>query len=155
MRLEPAGALEIHYVAKNMRGDSFAEFSALYPVESRRELAGTLMVKYDRPGVYAAFIDDYPVVIGAFLDARPGVTTTLFFATDRFPQVARPLSKAVRFQVFPALQAGGIYRVETMSLVGNAATHRWLTWIGLQPEGEPVRRGLHGEYFQLFSQALV
>lgn len=156
MRIERATVAEVHYVALNMRERDFEEFSAVAPVDTREELADLLADRYGgRSDVLCGSKDGEPICIGGTIEGRPNVLTLLFFATDAFPEIALPITRFIRNELFPRYFEAGVHRVEAVSLGGYDHVHRWLQIIGLEPETGPLRAyGKRGEDFVQFSKVV-
>jgi len=153
MKIDVATDEDIRAVALQMRERDFAEFSAVTPVETREALADLLAARYGgRPDVLCASIDDGPVCIGGTIESRPNVMTLLFFATDKFPDIAIPITRFIR-RLFSGYEKAGVHRIEAVSLDDYAQMHRWLRSLGLQDETGPMRNyGKGGETFIQFAR---
>lgn len=153
MKIERATADAVRHVALNMRDRDFAEFSAVSPASSREQLAGVLSRSYGgREDVFAVYNGQTPVCIAGTIEAWPNVITLLFFATDDFPKVARPVARFFR-RLFDQYEADGVHRIQAIALDDYAQTHQWLRLFGLKAETAPMLNyGRHGEAFIQFSR---
>lgn len=144
---------DIRFVALNMRDRDHDEFSALSPATTRDELAELLVQRFTGRGtICASYALAGPVAIGAVVETRPHVMSLLFFATDKFPSIAAPLTRFIVQRLFPPLVAAGVHRIEAVALEGYEETRRWLGVLGLRPETEPLRNyGKNKEAFRLYS----
>jgi len=100
-------------------------------------------------GAVAHAADGAPVAVVNAVQVSPAVLSVGMFATDRWPEVSRPVSRwcATRFR---ALCAGtGALRAECWSMEGHREAHAWLRWLGFVPDCVAVR-GRGGERFVLF-----
>lgn len=154
MRVEHASAEDVRAVALNMRVRDLEEFSALYPCDTREELADVLAERYGgRDDVLCAREGNAPVCIGGTIETRPGVMTVLFFATEDFPKIAVSLTRFIRRELFPRYFDAGVHRIEAVSLASYGIVHNWLHALGFAPETGPLLGyGKRGEPFMLFSQ---
>lgn len=97
MKIDVATDDDIRAVALQMRERDFAEFSAVTTAATPEELADLLASRYaGRPDVLCASLDGVPVCIGGTIESRPNVMTLLFFATDRFSDIAIPITRFIR-----------------------------------------------------------
>lgn len=153
MKIEPATTDDVLAVALNMRERDYEEFSAVSPSNTREDLANRLAGRYgDRSDVICARVGANPICIGGTIEARPNVITLLFFATPDFSQIALPITKFIRKNLFPKLIAAGVHRIEAVSLAKYDQTHAWLRTIGLEPETGPMLGyGKNQEAFLQFS----
>lgn len=154
MKIEPATAAEIYDVAVDMRERDYAEISALHFADSREDLAQALARHYmNNPNVLCASQDDEPICIGGFLPLRPNVISLMMFATASLPKIGVGLTRFIKHQMFPRLEAAGVRRIEAVSLTGYDEVHDWLRLLGLEAETAPLRNfGKNGEAFIYFSK---
>lgn len=152
MRIDRATDEEIRAVALAMRGIDLEEFLAVSYATNRAELAGSLADRLGgRPDVLVFALDE-PIAIGATIEGRPSVITLLFYATERFQDIAIPLNRWITRELFPRLTGAGVHRLETIARHDNIQTHRWLRSLGLEPEtGELRGYGKNGEAFIQFA----
>lgn len=153
MRISEPTADAIRYVALHMRDRDFDEFSAVSYASSREELAADITARYDGRGdVMVADVDGEPICVGATIMARPNVVTLLFFATDRFPEIALPITRFIKRQLFPRLVKAGVHRIEAVSMSGYEHAQNWLRTLGLQQETSEMQGyGKNGEAFIQFA----
>jgi len=152
MRLEATTPENVRYVAERMRESDFREFSAVSFARDRRQLAELMTKIYgEHPGGICAYSDDEPVAIGAMVEGRPNVVTLMFFATDALNEIAIPLTRFIRNNLFPRYREEGVHRIECISIDGHTAAHRWIRLLGLECEARFPGYGKHGETFHQFS----
>lgn len=153
VRIEPASPGDVEAVALRMRERDVAEFLAVSWATTREELASSLASRYGaRPDVMCGFHDGEPACIGGTIEARPNVLTLLFFATEAFPHILFPVTRFIRNELFARLKSAGVHRIEAVSMIGHAESHRWLRTLGLEREGPPMRGyGKNGEDFVQFA----
>lgn len=153
MRIDPAGPAGIYEVAMRMRERDFEEISALMSADTREAVAEALTERYGgRDDILAVSKAGEAVCIGALVETRPNVVSALFFATERFPEVALPLTRFIRRELFPRFKAAGIHRIEASSLCDYRQMHRWLRVLGLSQETPPLAGfGKRGESFVQFA----
>lgn len=143
---------DIYAVALGMRSNDFAEFSALAWASSREELAKNLTARYGATGcILARAKDGTPVAVGDVVEIRPCVGSLLFFATDRFPEIAVPLTRFIVQRLFKELRAAGLHRIEAVSSSEHKQAHRWIKCLGLSHEATFPKYGKGGETFFQFS----
>lgn len=142
----------VGYVLNNMRLSDAKEFLAVSHAGSVEQLARDLLPKYcEHSGVICASDDLGPVAVGAMIEARPNVITLMFFATDRFPLIARKLTRFIRQRLFPRYRNIGVHRIECVSIAGYDEAHRWIEALGLTKEAELPGYGKNGETFIQFA----
>lgn len=152
MQIDIATPQEIFDVAMHMRETDFFEFTAVSPIDSREDLAMTLMERYGPSGeVICARYEGQPTAIGSLVMTRPGVATLLFYATAKFPKIALPLTRWIKWELFPRSREAGIHRIECASIDGYEQAHRWIEMLGLRREAVMHGYGKRGETFHQFS----
>lgn len=151
MRIEAARAEDARYVAERMRAKDVAEFLPLSRCETASELADLMVEQFgDHPAGYTFHLDE-PIAVGAMVEGRPNVVTLLFYATDRFPEIALPLAKFTRRVLFPRYREGGVHRIECVSIDGYEEAHKWIRLLGLDHEAEMPGFGRGGETYHQFA----
>lgn len=152
MRLEATTPENVRYVAERMRESDFREFSAVSFARTRRQLADIMERTYgEHPGGICAYSGDEPVAIGAVVEGRPNVATLMFFATDALNEIAIPLTRFIKHNLFPRYREDGVHRIECISIDGHTAAHRWIRILGLEREARFPGYGKGGETFFQFS----
>ena len=154
MKIDAPSRADILHVALAMRARDYDEFSALAFASDRDELAEALANRYaEADDVFCAYATDgEAVAVGAMVQARPGVVTLMFFATERMAEIGLALTKFITQRLFPAYRARGIHRIECVSMEGYDEVHRWIEVLGLRREAGPFRGfGKHGEGFIQFA----
>lgn len=152
MLIDRATPEDIRAVALNMRDSDFAEFAALSWASSREELAEELVGRYGASGcILARAADGEPVAVGDVVEMRPRVGSLLFYATERFPEVAVPLTRFIVQRLFRQLREAGVHRIEAVSSSGYKHAHRWIECLGLSYEATFPCYGKSGETFIQFA----
>lgn len=154
MRIDPATNVNVQWVAERLRARDRAELTAVTYLSDSSELSGILARRYGyrRDALCASTDDGEPVAIGCAAQLRPNVLTLAFFATERFSEIAKPLTRFMKQKYFPPLVAAGVHRIECVSVEGYKLSHRWLKTLGLSQETEPLKGyGKAGEGFVSFS----
>ena len=152
MKIDGPSYERVLHVVSNMRSSDVTEFLALSPAGDRRALSAVLLEKYQaHDGVICASDDIAPIAIGAMIELRPNVITLMFFATDRFPLIAAPLTRFIRQRLFPRYRNIGVHRIECVSIAGYEEAHKWIRVLGLQEEAILPGYGKRGETFHQFA----
>ena len=78
-----------------------------------------------------------PVAVFGWSPTFPCVAQVFMYATDRWAEVAKPVSKfcATRMKLMMAARAGSINRAECWCLDRHTVARRWLEWLGFQTFG--------------------
>lgn len=142
----------VAYVARNLRRADLREFRAFSAFDAEDDIAADLIRRFDNRQTIVAFMDDgTPVAAGVAASLRPNVVSLGMFATDDFPVIAAALTKWVRRDLFPRLQAGGAHRIEAVSIEGHHQAHRWLTTLGLDRVATHEAWGKNRENFHVYA----
>lgn len=145
---------DIYKVAVDMRQSDFLEFIAVSNTEAKIELAAELARRYGSAPVslVGRSDDGDPICVGITYLARPNVVSLGFFATPRFPEIGRGITKFIKTNLFPKLRDNGVHRIEAVSMATHTEAHRWLKTLGLKQEGGVLRKfGKNGEDFVQFA----
>lgn len=154
MEIEPATAGDVQQVAVRMRAGDYDEFSAISFAQDRQHLAEILAARYgDRHDVLVGLWKGRPACIGGFVMGRPNVVSLLFFATDEFRSIGLGITRFIRQNLFPKLEAQGVHRFEAVSLATHSEAHKWLLLLGLTAETKPMLGyGREGQAFIQFAK---
>lgn len=153
MRIDVTTPENVRHVAERMRASDYREFSALAHARDQQELAEALVQGYgEHPSGICAYYGDEPVAVGAMVQGRPNVVTLMFFATDEFPKIALSLTRFITKNLFEKYRAGGVHRIECVSIDGYDEAHRWIKLLGLQHEAVFPGYGKNGEAFHQFAK---
>ena len=135
-----------------MRESAFREFAPLWAIDTREQMADHLTERFGSRGCIRVDADDGAVVaIGDVVETRPNVVSLLFFATDRFPEVARPATRFIVRRLLPELRALGVHRIEAIAAADNKEAHRWIQTMGLSQEAVLRKFGRNGEDYINFA----
>lgn len=152
IRIDAATADDIRFVALNMRDRDLSEFSAVYPFETREELAEVLAYRYgQRDDVIVAYGEMGAIAVGGALELRPNVLSLFFLATDQFDDIVLPLTKFVKRRLLAPMVDAGAHRIEAVSLHSYNDMHRWLEVLGLTREAEHPAYGKRREKFVTYA----
>lgn len=153
LRIEPARADEIYYVAVNMRESDRREFAATVSFDDREDIAHLLVSRFSgRPEILAVEDGDKLFAIGGLVELRPNVATLLFYATAEMATGGAAITRYIKSTLFPAAIARGVHRIECQSIVGHDDAHRWIEFLGLKQEAPPFEGfGKNGEAFIQFA----
>lgn len=149
---EPTYSRVLHVVT-NLRSADVDEFLALSFAGDRRVLTATLLDRWadDQTAIVACAEDGTPIAVGAIVIASPNVGTLMFFATDRFPEIAGPLTRFIKKRLFPKYRDAGVHRIQCVSIADYDASHRWIQALGLEQEALLKKLGKDGQDFIQFS----
>ena len=96
-----------------------------------------------------------PIAAAGAVLTHPGNATTFLYATDRWPEVVIETTRFFRKTLFPALQAAGVRRVQSLSMAGDDRTNRWKERLfGGTQEAILSKYGKNGEDFVLYVRHL-
>lgn len=145
MRIDHAGPSDVSFVAANLRERNRLEAAALLGTQYE-----ALLIQHYGSGGYVMSESETPIAIFALSEVRRGVMTVSLFATDDFPQIARPATHYLARRLFPVMRQR-CHRIECRSLGEYSDTRRWLRTFGMEPEAKLRRYGCGGEDFTLFA----
>jgi hypothetical protein len=152
VRIEEGTNEALRAVVSDIRDADVREALATSWWSSREALQSDLVARYsDRDDTYAAFLDARAVAFGAMVEIRPGVVSAGFFATEDFPQIAVPVARFVRRNLFPAYRRAGIHRIGCMIIDGYDSAMDFVQLLGLKREHEVRGYGKDGESFYSFA----
>lgn len=119
---------EVRYVARHLRPQSREELGGYDPQDVAR-LPGFRWVAYaaDAP---AAIIGAYP--------EKAGVWAAYGFGTVAYGAIIRPVTKAIRRVMLPAVWMAGARRIVCRSHPEHEKTHAWLKMMGARQIGAAV-----------------
>jgi hypothetical protein len=103
-----------------------------------------------RLGFVAAAADLTPVAVLAAGELWPGVWQLGMFATPRWPEVGRGVTRLARRWLPAQLGALGAHRAQAFSLAEHEQGHRWMLSLGARCEATLRAWGRNGEDFKLF-----
>ena len=103
-----------------------------------------------RLGFVAAAKDLTPVAVLAAGELWPGVWQLGLFATPRWPEVGRAVTRFARPWLDQRLRALGAHRAQAFSLADNQEAHRWMLRLGARCEATLAGWGKRGEDFKVF-----
>jgi hypothetical protein len=149
LRLAPLTEEAVARVAFAMRAADAAEIFAVRFAPDRLRLAREICLA-SRLGVVGEAADGTPVAVLCAVELAPGLFSLGFFATDRWPEIARPFTRWARGAFKRLLLDAGGRRAEVWSAEDYAWAHRWLRHFGFRAETAPCARGLGGKRYVLF-----
>lgn len=144
----------IEAVALRLRARDREEFTAIYGPLAPDVLARVMRDSYaSYDGLLTGCRDDgTPVFVGGGVQLRPNTAAILFMATDDFPKIAKAATKFIRDTFLPAMEAGGVHRIEAVTLASYVDMQRWLRLLGFRQEGVAQAYGANGEDFHYFAR---
>lgn len=103
-----------------------------------------------RLGFVAADEDLTPIAVLAAGELWPGVWQLGLFATPRWPEVGRAVTRLARRWLAPRLRALGAHRAQAFSIAGHEEAQRWMLRLGARCEATLSGWGRGGEDFKVF-----
>jgi len=103
-----------------------------------------------RLGFVAAADDLTPVAALAACELWPGVWQLGLFATPRWPEVGRSVTRFARRWLGSRLDALGAHRAQAFSIAGHEEAQRWMLRLGARCEATLAGWGKGGEDFKVF-----
>ncbi|MGX5775444.1 hypothetical protein [Methylorubrum zatmanii] len=153
MDLSHVSPCQVRAVAQAMRERDLAEFSAVLPYDTRDEIAEWMAGAYgERNGLLVGSLRGVPICVGGAVPTRPGSAALLFLATDRFGEIALPMTRFIRNIYFPNLHDTGTHRIECITHAAYRTMHRWLGTLGMEREAEFPAYGKRREAFVQFAR---
>ncbi len=140
----------VRFVAERMREKDRAEFEAMTFANTKSELNQILVNRYSN-GTAIGVGKDEPIAVGAMVEVRPNVITLMFFATDRFGEIAIDLTRFIKRELFERYKAAGVHRIECVSMATYTASHRWIGILGLEHEATFEGFGRDGQAYKQFA----
>lgn len=154
VRIGPLEADAVAFVAARMRAADRAEIFATRSDGDASRIAAETMA-YARVGCVASWVgegwDVEPVAVVCAIPLWPGVWSVGMYATDRWPLVARRVTRWIARSLMPDLVAAGAHWAECRSLETHATAHRWLERLGAHHEATLAAYGRGGETFFLYA----
>lgn len=140
--------VDAHTVAERMTDRHRAEIAATmaFGVD---DIAPALAGLYE--GGVCARANGVPVAIGEVFTARPNIASLGLITTDGFAPAALKFTKFLRDGLFVTLRAGGVHRIECLTMADFTAAHRWIKLLGLREEATLRKYGSGGEDFIQFA----
>ena len=151
MRLETARADTVRSVAFRMREwDEREIYAGLFEDDPEELVDRVMAVAAHGPVAQVALIGADPVCVFGAGFLSPVAVQVFAFATNRFGEIALPLTRYLKHRLFPAMAASGITRGECRALCDHTEAIRWLKILGAQEEAVCPHLGKNGEtYVQL------
>ena len=144
---------DVLFIAENMRAQDEKEIYA-----TRNDLTATpYMLTVDVMGtenVGMAFVaynkQGEPVATFGSSEQWPKVWNVFMFATDKFHEVAKEVTKFIKYKLIGIVTNAGAHRGECMSLSTHHVAHKWLKFLGAVQESTATQYGKNGEDFYCF-----
>lgn len=137
---------DVEYIIANLRERDRAEIFATKWVDDDHS-ALVEAILHAGAFQWAAYLDGEPVAMIGATPRWPGVWSMWAFGTDKWPRVARRLTKHAKRFMFPALMNAGAIRADCYALETHADARRWLTALGAIEEQRLANWGKNGETF--------
>lgn len=133
----------LEFIVKNMRAASRHETFACRDNDSEEKLIEELLaIKSDYQWSFGL---DEPIYAGGIYEDKPGHWVSWAVSTDRFPEIAIPLTKAIRRDILLPLLDRGFTVLETCGLGGYPDIARWMKFLGAKQYGTAHGYGKNGE----------
>lgn len=142
MTKSPLRRADLEFVARNMRPASRAEVFACRENDDIDDLVAEITAF---GGEAYCFGLDEPIYVGGFFETEPSRWFSWGFATDRFDEIAIPLTRTVRRGIIEPLLARGPKTIETCGLGGYPDIARWMEFLGAKQVATLHGRGKNGE----------
>lgn len=149
MKIVPSTIALVQTVAEQMRAADLRELLAVTNWGNRGDLALALGSVHGGNAIVILADDGAPVAVLTNHIPRPGTLSLGMFATDRWPEVAKAVSRWCVTTYRPAL-LGRFHRLEAASIEGHDVSHRWLGFLGFSREARMPKFGRNGETFFLY-----
>lgn len=154
-RLTAPSVFDVGWLCERMRPDEIEQWCALtghatYDAElAARSVLATM-------GEFAFCIvaeDNMPVVVGGFVEDRPGVFQTWMVGTaEGWERHWRAITRHSRRAIDALLKCGRAHRVQTHALASRTAAHGWYERLGMTREGTLRRYFADGQDAIVFSK---
>jgi hypothetical protein len=130
------------------------EFGAATGIRQPDELAQWMGERYGSlDGLLTASDDEGELIcVGGAIHVRPGTCALLFYATDSFEEIALSMTRFIKRQYFPQLEAGGYHRIECVTSAAYPEMQKWLEILGMKREGLLRAYGAGGEDFVQYAR---
>lgn len=139
----PLQRQDLEFVARNMRAASRHEVFACRKDDSVEKLIAELL-EIGSPHQWSFGLDE-PIYVGGIYEDTPGHWLSWGFATDRFDEIAIPLTKAIRRDILLPLLERGFTCLETCGLGGYPDIARWMKFLGAKQHAIAHGYGKNGE----------
>lgn len=148
MLVEPTPAKLLH-IAQRLRDLDRRECMALLWTDDEVDIARHAF-EWGQPSWIACARDGEPVYAFGLVPQRPGCWGCWGFGTERWPEVARMVSRHLKRHVMPGIRETGAHRVELLCLADKLAAHKWLRWLDARECIDLPSFGRNREDFKLF-----
>jgi len=138
------------HVSERMRASDAREIYATSWADDPADLAARVMMA---PGfTWTAHGDDgEPIAVIGSAPLWPNMWQAYAFATDRWPEVYREVTKHALRYMIPGLENSGVHRAQCASIEGHDDAHRWLEFLGASRTSTLDGYGKGGERFFIYS----
>lgn len=148
MHLTDVAPASVLYVAKNMRDEDALE---IYATQFLDDPAAIMAATMACPAfAWVAWLGDEPVAVVGAAPLHPTVWQVYAYGTNRFEEIAYPLTKFIKRCMIPALAETGVRRAQCLSLASHFKAHRWLENLGAERESVLEGFGRDGEDFYMY-----
>jgi len=142
----PASYADLVFIARRMRALDAEEIWPVVWLKKPEDFA--LGIASSGGMKFIALSGGVPVAAWGAVENRPAFWSVWMFATDRWQEVAMPVTRQIRRDMMPALIATGASRADCWSMDGHDVAHRWLEVLGARREASledygPLRKTYH------------
>lgn len=150
VQIARADLSSVLYVARNMRESDRHEIFATRWTDDIDSLALEIIQSWG-PIAYTAFTrDGVPAAVFGATALWPGVWAAWMFATDRFLEVGKRVTRFALRGILPAMLEAGCHRIEARSAASHHEAHRWMRVLGAKRGPELRQFGRDKSDFVLF-----
>jgi len=149
VELVPATYADVVFIARRLRADDYAEIMPLTWSRKPEDLALRTIASGGISTV--ALSGGVPVSVYGAAEIRPKFWTVWMFATDRWPEVALKVTRAITRDLTPEFKRLGCSRAECWSIEGHDVAHRWLEVLGAVRECAAEDYGPDGNTYYCYS----
>lgn len=149
VELVPATYADVVFIARRLREDDYAEIMPLTWTRKPEDLA--VMSLADGGISTVALSGGAPVSSYGAVEIRPKFWTVWMFATDRWPEVALKVTRAIKKDLIPDVYKRGWNRAECWSVEDHHTAHAWLEVLGAIRECSAEDYGPNGKTYHCYS----
>lgn len=150
MKQSPLLLEPLRFICRNMREASRKEVFATHDIPP--DILAEVLFNDFSDVAWIGSLDE-PIYAGGAYPIGDGVWQTWGFATDRFKEIATPITKFVRRVMMPTLKERGCTRVESTCSGEDPHVAGWMKVLGYEQVRIVPAFGRNGEDFILYQRA--